>query len=390
MFCSHCGKEIANDAKFCSFCGGAVNSPATTQGSAKENVALPPLPQANLYNIKLWKGSAKAVKIIKKLRPELSIFDIAQVINTPQKVILSNVSHEQATAIKKELETAGAKVTLVPVGAHDYSEHLHASPVHQHKKNGCSKIGCGALAIIFFTIVALATSDKESSEKTNTPTTTDSHTQSTASGKKTDAQTQTSAPEKKTETKAPHKAPIEDGAIYTYPETEKGLKDAGFPKMLKKLGLSNIKKANQLMPKAAEIVAMNPKCDAVVHVDISDRSERNKLIIYADAKNGQRFYLTENEILSSEPAISEQEQLAPLLWRHELMAEEVIKSKLTHPSTYDRHEMGIWQSETTANCNQIMIEFSAKNSFGVELTYIAVVQFDKNSNVVGFHMQEKR
>lgn len=387
MFCSHCGKEIANDAKFCSFCGGAVNGTDTTQAINNEKIVLPPLPQATLYNIKLWKVSAKAVKIIKKLRPELGIFDIVQIINTPQKIILSNVSQEQATAIKKELETAGAKVTVVPVGAHDHSKHLHTSPVSQSQKNGCSKIGCAVLTLLLF--VGLINSVvKESTNKTNKTITPATQTQTT--GKKPDAQTQTKVAEKKPTTKAPHKAPIEDGAIFTYPETEKELKKAGFPKMLKKLGLKNIKKANQLMPKAAEIVAQNPKCDAVVLVDISDKSERDNLIIYVHAKNGQRFYLSEKEILSSKPVVSEQEKLAPLLRRHELMAEEVIKSKLTHPSTYDKHELGVFQSETTANCNQIMIEFSAKNSFGVELTYIAVVQFDKDSNVVGFHMQEKR
>lgn len=429
MFCSHCGKEIANDAKFCSFCGGAVNSPATTQGTAKENVALPPLPQTTLYNIKSCKGNGKAATIIKKIRPELSIFYISKILNTPQSNLLTNLTKEKAEAIKKELETAGAKVVITPANSQEHTECLHVQTTDKPTKSGRAKIGCAVLTLLLFVglINSVVSVVKESINKTNktlTPATQsqttekkpdvqkqttvpekepDTQTQTTVPEKEPDTQTQTTIPEKKPDgktqtkvaekkptTKAPHKAPISDGAIYTYPETEKKLKKAGFPKLLKKLGLKNIKKANQLMPKAAEKVALNPKCDAVVHVDISDRSERNKLIIYADAKNGQRFYLTENEILSSKPAISEQEQLAPLLWRHELMAEEVIKSKLTHPSTYDRHELGIWQSVTTANCNQIMVEFSAKNSFGVELTYIAVVQFDKNSNVVGFHMQEKR
>lgn len=301
MFCSNCGKEINNNAKFCSFCGGAINEPETTHDTNNQEKTLPPIPQ----------------------------------ISNPVTPYLKKKTHPR------------------------------------RKKTGCSQIGCGVFALIFFIVIGLVASVEKSGNNLN-------------KGDTTDSQPQT------IKTKTPHKAPIKDGAIYTYPETEKELKEAGFPKMLNKLGLSNIKKANQLMQKAAEKVALNPKCDEVVHVDISDRSERDNLVIYVNAKNGHRFYLTEKEILSAEPALSEQEQLAPLLRRHELMAEEVIKSKLAHPSTYDRHELGIWKSETTANCNLIVIEFSAKNGFGLELTYVAAVQFDKNSNVVGFHMQEKR
>ena len=33
---------------------------------------------------------------------------------------------------------------------------------------------------------------------------------------------------------------------------------------------------------------------------------------------------------------------------------------------------------------------SAQNSFGLKLTYEALVQFDKDSKLVGFRMQEKR
>ncbi|MBQ3217932.1 MAG: zinc ribbon domain-containing protein [Akkermansia sp.] len=195
------------------------------------------------------------------------------------------------------------------------------------------------------------------------------------------------APSEKVE--QPYKAPILSAAIPKYPESEKELKKAGFSKTLKKLGLENIKKCNRLFPLAAEKAARNKNCDAVMMVDISDKSTKDNIVIFVTAQNYTKFYFTEEELLNDGAALSEQEKLAPLLWRHEVMAEEVIKSHLHHPSTYDRHELGVFQSRTTPSCNEIMIEFSAKNSFGVELTYIAVVQFDKDSNVVGFNLQEK-
>lgn len=188
----------------------------------------------------------------------------------------------------------------------------------------------------------------------------------------------------------PYVAPILSGAISKYPESVEELKKAGFSKTLKKLGLENIKKCNQLFPLAAEKASKNKNCDAVMMVDISDQSTKDKIVIFVTAQNYTKFYFTEEELVSGGVALSEQEKLAPLLWRHEVMAEEVIKSHLKHPSTYDRHEMGVFQSRTTPSCNEIMIEFSAKNSFGVELTYIAVVQFDKESKVVGFNMKEKQ
>lgn len=189
----------------------------------------------------------------------------------------------------------------------------------------------------------------------------------------------------------PYEAPILEGSIYTYPESEKELKKAGFTKTLSKLGLKGIKRANKLIPVAAKKAAMNKKCDAVMNVDISlELSTKDNLVIYVWAKNYTKFYFTEAELAEDGPALSEQEKLAPLLIRHEVLAEEVIKSQLTFPSTYDRHELGVFISRTTASCNEVTIEFSAKNAFGLELTYIATVQFDKNSKVVGFHMQEKK
>ena len=187
-----------------------------------------------------------------------------------------------------------------------------------------------------------------------------------------------------------YEAPIRDGAIHLYPETKKELQNTGFSKTLKKLGLDNIKKCNKLFLLAAKKAAKNKKCDAVMTVDISDKSTKDNIIIYVHAENLTKFYFTEQELMEDAPSKSEQEKLAPLLIRHEVMAEEVIKSKLNFPSTYDRHELGVFNSRTTPSCNEITIEFSAKNAYNLKLTYIATVQFDKDSNVVGFYMQEKQ
>ncbi len=194
-----------------------------------------------------------------------------------------------------------------------------------------------------------------------------------------------------TKAEKPYETPILEGAIQPYPETAQSLKDAGFSQTLEKLGLENIKKANKLMPIAAQKAAQNKKCDAVMEVSISlYRSSKTELVIFVLAQNNTKFYFTEAELMEEGPVLSEQEKLAPLLSRHEIMAEEVIKSQLNFPSTYDRHEMGVFTSRTTPSCNEVTIEFSAKNAYGLETTYIATVQFDKDSKVVGYHCQEKQ
>ncbi|MBQ6705366.1 MAG: zinc ribbon domain-containing protein [Opitutales bacterium] len=193
------------------------------------------------------------------------------------------------------------------------------------------------------------------------------------------------------EPEKPYEAPILKGAIWLYPETEEELKAKGYSKTLQKFGLEGIKKINKLIPIAAQKAAKSKKCDAVAVASLSsNRSSKDNLVFYVDAKNSTRFYFSEVELMDDSPVMSIQEKLAPLLSRHELLAEEVIKSQLKHPSTYDRHEMGVFKSRTTYSCNEITIEFSAKNAFNLELTYIATVQFDEDSKVVGFHMQEKQ
>ena len=185
-------------------------------------------------------------------------------------------------------------------------------------------------------------------------------------------------------------APIAGGAIYKYPETAQGLKKAGFPKMLKKYGVKKIKEINRLLPIAAEKASYNPTMDEIVHVDISEnRSTKNHFVFYVDAKNCNRIYLTEEELKSNKPVYSNQEKLKALLNQHELMCENIIKSQLTHPSTYSKSIMDS-VSETQEYTNVIRIAFSAKNSFNLEIKYVAVFRVNANSEITYQDVQEKQ
>lgn len=41
MFCQHCGKEVPNGAKFCTYCGGALSAPIQSESSTPTNI--PPI-----------------------------------------------------------------------------------------------------------------------------------------------------------------------------------------------------------------------------------------------------------------------------------------------------------------------------------------------------------
>ncbi|MBR5523414.1 MAG: TM2 domain-containing protein [Akkermansia sp.] len=192
------------------------------------------------------------------------------------------------------------------------------------------------------------------------------------------------------ETPEPRRAPIADGAVYKYPETAQELRKSGYPKMLKKFGVKKIKEINKLLPLAAEKAAMNPSMDEIVHVDVSNnRSTKNKLVFYVDAKNHNRIYLTEEEIKSDKKVLSNQEKLKSLLQQHVDMCEQIIKNQLAHPSTYKKSFFDS-ASETQDYTNVIRIAFSAKNSFNLEIKYVAIFRVNEQSEIVYQDIQEKR
>lgn len=190
--------------------------------------------------------------------------------------------------------------------------------------------------------------------------------------------------------KVQHKAEIADGAIYKYPETAKGLKEAGYPKMLKKYGVEGFKKINSLLPKVAEKASLNPTMDRIVNVDIADsRSTKNKFIFYVDAENHNRLYIAEDDLKSNTPILSNQEKLKSLLPQHEKMCEQIIKNNLTHPSTYKKSYFDS-ASQTQEYTNVIRIAFSAKNSFNLKINYVAIFRINADSKIIYQDIQEKQ
>ena len=185
-------------------------------------------------------------------------------------------------------------------------------------------------------------------------------------------------------------AKIADLRITTYPETAKGLKKAGYPRMLSKYGVNGIRKINRLLPKVAEKAAQNSTMDKIAWVDVSDnRSTKNKLVFYAQADNSNRVYISEDELNSNAPVYSNHEKLQLSLLKHEQMCEQVIKSCLTHPSSY-RKSLLDSASEAQEYTNVIRIAFSAKNSYNQEINYVAIFRVNVDGEIVYQNIEEKK
>ncbi len=185
--------------------------------------------------------------------------------------------------------------------------------------------------------------------------------------------------------KAEYRAPIEEGALWTIP-TQYG---KGYDKTLKKHGIDNVKRSNELLPKAAELVSRNTACDKITNVMFSDNSTKDNIIIITDCQNGKRFNLTEKEIVSNSTAKSEYEKLESLITTHVAMCEARIKNSLNYPSTYKKliSKTG-WETEDYVN--DIVIGFKAKNAFNLETEYTARCMLNSKNEFSTFSIKEKR
>ena len=186
--------------------------------------------------------------------------------------------------------------------------------------------------------------------------------------------------------KQEYRAPIAEGAYDILP-TEFG---KGYDKTIKKHGIANIKKSNELLPKAAEIVSKNNTCDKITWVMLSDnKSTKDNLVIITDCNNGKRFFLSEKEIAQKTIALSEYQKLEKLIPTHLAMCETKIKNSLNYPSTYKKliSKTG-WETKNYGN--DIVIGFKAKNAFNLETEYTARCMLNSSNQFSTFNIKENK
>ena len=111
-----------------------------------------------------------------------------------------------------------------------------------------------------------------------------------------------------------------------------------YPKTYAQWGGEGIRKINQLMPLAAEKVSSFSPCDKVSIVELSLRSSPGgNIVFFVDCKNNERFYISENELTSSSPILTQTEKMRALSNFEATQAcEKAIKSKLNYPLSFKK------------------------------------------------------
>ena len=136
-------------------------------------------------------------------------------------------------------------------------------------------------------------------------------------------------------------------------------------------------------------MSKSSECDTLAYVAHSDRGTPNNIVIFGHCNNGARFYLSETDIKYKVSAISNKAKFEQMKYQLEDACNEIIKSRLTHPQTFDK---SFARSSTYIGVNNIKITvgFTAKNSFDMKLKYTAVCFFNEKPELVEFTITEDK
>lgn len=143
----------------------------------------------------------------------------------------------------------------------------------------------------------------------------------------------------------------------------------GWDKTRREWGSAGIKRINAAMPKAAEKVAQSSNCDYVELVGLSDRGKpKQQAVFYVDCKNGQRFYVSEDDLKSDAGVVSKNAKTAAISDSTAIKAcEDSVKSQLNFPSTFDRDLLNTSVYRAPTGNIAVQFTFQAKNALGAEL-----------------------
>jgi len=246
-------------------------------------------------------------------------------------------------------------------------------------KKKMSKVGC-ALWIIgtplaLFVVLALLVGGEKPRAPTAEPASAPkAETPQAAPVEPPAVQTATALPEAPL-TPEPRVAPILDSA--TAPITK-----SGSPRTFKTWGAKGVARINKAYIGAAEIASRSSRCDAVSVTGLSFEKSKppNDIIVFADCKNGERFYVTEAEAAAGSAVASEREGNEAIGESTALFAcRDAVKQQLKYPSTMDASLlMGSSTGRAMNGAVQVYFTFEAKNDLGAMLPHEAYCTVDMN------------
>lgn len=150
---------------------------------------------------------------------------------------------------------------------------------------------------------------------------------------------------------------------------------SGFPKAHALWGDAGFARINKAMDGAAVAASRSPKCNRVELVSFSDSrsSPPDKVVLFADCANGERFYLTESQALAGSASAAQSELAGSMTKQQAInLCVAAVRIDTVHPDSFKPSMFGISasSSKTTGNWS-VLVPFKAKNSFGAELKQTA-------------------
>lgn len=135
-----------------------------------------------------------------------------------------------------------------------------------------------------------------------------------------------------------------------------------YPQTYEIWGTDGVERINSLMQRAAEAVASSPGCDKLETLGVSDRSAPpGSIVFYADCTNGNRFFITEEDILEGRKTVSQNEK-SKWLTDGQLVeiSQEAVRVKLQHPCTFLRWSV----YRAVVGRTVVTVEFRVANGAG--------------------------
>ena len=153
----------------------------------------------------------------------------------------------------------------------------------------------------------------------------------------------------------------------------------GFPKTYARWGKKWIDDINSMMPLAVQRVAENPTCDAPEAADLSDNrsSPQVEAVFYVDCSNGERFYVSQNELSNTTQIQAESDVLSGEPSEYIKPCQQMVKAQLSYPSSFNAN-IGTNAFKGTSGNIVVEMSFTAKNALGAELLHAARCVFGTN------------
>lgn len=228
-------------------------------------------------------------------------------------------------------------------------------PVTRHG----AAIGIGFVCFVAGLAVAVINSEPSKPEPAAAPA-------ATAAKPATSSRTPATHPRAPTVSATPAKV---DASRKISPDAAFLIEGEGWERTRREWGSAGVKRINAAMPKAAEKVARSSNCDYVELVGLSDRGKPGQqAVFYVDCRNGQRFYVSEDDLKSDAAVVSKNARTAAINDSTAIKAcEDSVKSQLNFPSTFDRDLLNTSVYRAPTGNIAVRFTFQARNALGAKL-----------------------